>query len=139
MRGWAVRSVRGQGLINQDDYDVLKQVIGWMIEVVEFNLFEYSDIMTSESELFEHTSLPAHIFIQLTKKEYWLGLFVLLRQMDVDTMQSCFMSFTGHHEFLNIIVLPMANQEPVEGTLYFVYQVLTFSVTICMYVQLCEM
>lgn len=110
-----------------------------MIEVVEFNLFEYSDIMTSESELFEHTSLPAHIFIQLTKKEYWLGLFVLLRQMDVDTMQSCFMSFTGHHEFLNIIVLPMANQEPVEGTLYFVYQVLTFSVTICMYVQLCEM
>lgn len=118
MRGWAVRSVRGQGLINQDDYDVLKQVIGWMIEVVEFNLFEYSDIMTSESELFEHPSLPAHIFIQLTIKEYWLGLFVLLRQMDVDTMQSCFMSFTGHHEFLNIIVLPMANQEPVEGTLF---------------------
>lgn len=119
MRGWAVRSVRGQGLINQDDYDVLKQVIGWMIKVVEFNLFEqYSNIMTSESEPFEYTSLPAHIFIQLTIKEYWLGLFVLLRQMDVDTMQSCFMSFTGHHEFLNIIVSPMANQGKVEGILF---------------------
>ena len=118
MRGWAVRSVRGQGLINQDDYDVLKQVIGWMIKVVEFKLFENSDTMTSESKPFEYTCLPTHIFIQLTIKEYWLGLFVLLRQMDVDTMQSCFMSFTGHHEFLNIIVSPMESKGFVEGILF---------------------
>ena len=118
MRGWAVRSVRGQGLINQDDYDILKQVIGWMIEVVEFNLFENCDLLASESKPLEYTSLPAHIFIKLTMKEYWLGLFVLLRQMDVETMQSCFMSFTGHHEFFNIIVSPMENQELMEGILF---------------------
>ena len=110
--------MRGQGLINQDDYDVLKQVIGWMIEVVEFNLFENSDLVALESKPFEFTSLPTDIFIKLTIKEYWLSLFVLLRQMDVETMQSCFMSFTGHHEFLNIIVLPMENQEHMEGILF---------------------
>jgi len=118
VRGWAVRSVRGQGLINQDDYDALKQVIRWMIEVIEFRLFENSDVTTSESKLFEYTSLPAHFFEKLTIKEYWLGLFVLLRQMDVETMQSCFMTLTGHHEFLNIIISPMENQEPLKGTVF---------------------
>ena len=110
--------MRGQGFINQDDYDVLKQAIGWMIEVMEFNLFKNSDLMTSESKPFEYTSLPSHFFMKLTVKEYWLGLFVLLRQMDVDTMQSCFMSFTGHHEFLNIIAFSMNNQENMEGILF---------------------
>ena len=108
--------MRGQGFINQDDYDVLKQAIGWMIKVMEFNLFKNSE--TSESKPFEYTSLPSHFFMKLTVKEYWLGLFVLLRQMDVDTMQSCFMSFTGHNEFLNIIAFSMNNQENMEGILF---------------------
>jgi len=123
------------GLINQDDYDVLKQVIGWMIKVVEFNLFEDSDLMTSESILLE--CLPAHIFNGLTLKEYWLGLFVLLRQMDVETMQSCFMSFTGHPDFLNIIISAMDNQEQLEGRVFCLSGFDLFNNNF--YVQCCEM
>lgn len=118
VRGWAVRSVRAQGFINQDDYDVLKEVIGWMIQVVEFDLFKNSDLLPPESKPFECMFLPCHLFMPLTIREYWLGLFVLLRQMEVETMQSCFMSFTGHIEFLNTIVSPMAeNEEWSEGIL----------------------
>lgn len=110
--------MRGQGFINQDDYDVLKEVIGWMIQVVEFDLFKNSDLLPPESKPFECMFLPCHLFMPLTIREYWLGLFVLLRQMDVETMQSCFMSFTGHIEFLNTIVSPMAeNEEWSEGNL----------------------
>lgn len=121
VRGWAVRSVRGQGLINRDDYDVLKDVIGWMIEVVEYNLFENADLLAPENKPFECMYLPSHLFMPLTIREYWLGLFVLLRQMDVETMQSCFMSFTGHLQFLNIIVSPMMEkQESMEGKILIV-------------------
>ena len=92
-----------------------------MIQVVEFNLFENSDLLALEGKPFESMCLPSHLFIPLTIREYWLGLFVLLRQMDVETMQSCFMSFTGHLEFLNIIVRSMENQESIEGILILMF------------------
>lgn len=113
MRGWAVISVRGQGMINPDEYDLLKEVIKWMIDVVEFNLFELSEIVIPKDE---NTTglplkfLPPHLYVPLTIKEYWMGLFVLLMRMDVATVRSCFMSYTGHIGILNAIVQPMRNQ-----------------------------
>ncbi|XP_022786146.1 probable helicase senataxin [Stylophora pistillata] len=114
VRGWAVKSVRGQGMINPDEYDLLKEVIKWMIDVVELNLFEYPDIVTPADKnaiSLPLNVLPPHLFVPLTVKEYWMGLFVLLMRMDVATVKSCFMSYTGHIGILNVIVQPMENQE----------------------------
>ena len=99
-------------MINPDEYDLLKEVIKWMIDVVEFNLFEYSDLMApgNNDATLPFDYLPSHLFIPLTIKEYWMSLLVLLMRMDEPTVQSCFMSYTGHMDFLNAIVLPMENQ-----------------------------
>ncbi|XP_078359214.1 uncharacterized protein LOC144643749 isoform X2 [Oculina patagonica] len=104
VRGWAVRTVRSQGLINSDDYDALEEVIKWMIDVVEFNLFEDCDYVMDGT-------LPPHLFKPLSIREYWLGLFVLLRQMDAATVQSRFMSSTGHRQLLCSIVSPIQDEE----------------------------
>ena len=116
VRGWAVRSVRSLGLLNPDDYDLLMEVIRWMIAVVEFNLFELLEIVQPENNdaALPFEALPSHLFIPLTRSKYWLGLFVLVRQMDVSTVQTCFMTSDderGHIEFLEIIVAPMESKE----------------------------
>lgn len=100
-------------MINPDEYDLLKEVIKWMIDVVEFNLFELSEIVIPKDENTTDLPLkflPPHLYVPLTIKEYWMGLFVLLMRMDVATVQSCFMSYTGYIGILNAIVQPMRNQ-----------------------------
>ena len=115
VRGWAIKSVRGLGLINPDDYYILTDVIRWMIGVVEINLFDNSDILTTENRdpALPLEILPKHLFLALTRGEYWLGLFVLVRHMDVSTIQSYFMTSTGHIEFLQTILSSMKSL--VEG------------------------
>lgn len=114
VRGWAVASVRGSGLLNPDDYDFLAEVIGWMINVVQFNLFEniYSLIQENDADReLPLDFLPPHLFMELDKNSYWQSLFVLIRQMDVSTVQTCFMtSQPGHDELLTTILMSMEEQ-----------------------------
>lgn len=79
-----------------------------MIDVVEFNLFEDCDYVMDGT-------LPPHLFKPLSIREYWLGLFVLLRQMDAATVQSRFMSSTGHRQLLCSIVSPIQDEENMKG------------------------
>ena len=115
VRGWADRTVRRLGLINPDDYDSLMEVIRWMIVVVEFNLFELSDVMAPENkDTLPFERLPPHLFMPLTLTEYWYGLVRLVLHMDVSTVQTCFMTSTAHADFLKTIVSHMEN--PMKGT-----------------------
>lgn len=120
VRGWAVKTVRGLGLINPDDYDVLMEVVKWLIGVVNFNLFDFHDQIAPEdlSDI-PFDFLPPHLFMPLTKSEYWLGLFVLLRQIDASTVQSCFLTSDDYKGFLETIVSPMESQ--MEGILMFIF------------------
>ena len=114
VRGWAIASVRDSGLLNPDDYDFLAEVIGWMMNVVQFNLFEniYSLIQQNDADReLPFDFLPPHLFMELDKNFYWQSLFVLIRQMDVSTVQTCFMtSQPGHDELLTTILLSMEEQ-----------------------------
>lgn len=114
VRGWAIASVRDLGLLNPDDYDFLAEVIGWMINVVQFNLFENIDSLIQENDAdreLPFDCLPPHLFMELDERFYWQSLFVLIRQMDVSTVQTCFMtSQPGHDELLTTILLSMEEQ-----------------------------
>lgn len=119
VRAWAVRCVRDLGLISPDDYDLLADVIGWMINVVQFNLFENIDELSPENTDAElpFDFLPPHLFVSLTRREYWLGLFVLLRQMDVSTVRTCFTKSTEHATFLRTVLSLMGTE--IRGNLIY--------------------
>lgn len=94
------------------------EVIKWMLGVVKLDLFENFHLIALEStEVLPFELMPSHLFNSLSLKKYWLGLFVLVRQMDVSTVQLCFMASddNGHRDFLEKTVLSMKNQ--VEGIL----------------------
>ena len=123
VRSWAVRQVRALGLINTDDYDFLQDVISWLVSVVEFNLFDYSNFIAEEnndSTLLPLSFLPMHLFSHLTVRQYWLGLFIILRQMDVPTVQTRFMGSTGHRNILSTTVSVMEHSSHNEGTAHYV-------------------
>ena len=119
VRAWAVRCVRDLGLISPDDYDLLADVIGWMINVVQFNLFENIDALSPENTDAElpFDFLPPHLFVSLTRREYWLGLFVLVRQMDVSTVRTCFTNSTEHATFLRTLLSLMETE--IRGNLIY--------------------
>lgn len=119
VRAWAVRCVRDLGLISPDDYDLLANVIGWMINVVQFNLFENIDALSPENTDAElpFDFLPPHLFISLTRREYWLGLFVLLRQMHVSTVRTSFTKSTEHATFLGTLLSLMGTE--IRGNLIY--------------------
>lgn len=125
VRAWAVRCVRDLGLISPDDYDLLTNVIGWMINVVQFNLFENIDALSPENTNAElpFDFLPPHLFISLTRREYWLGLFVLLRQMDVSTVRTSFTKSTEHATFLGTLLSLMGTE--IRGNLIY-FDLFTF-------------
>lgn len=89
-----------------------------MLGVVKLDLFENFHLIALEStEVLPFELMPSHLFSSLSLKKYWFGLFVLVRQMDVSTVQLCFMASddNGHRDLLEKIVLSMKNQ--TEGIL----------------------
>ena len=117
--------MRDLGLISPNDYDLLANVIGWMINVVQFNLFENIDELSPENTDAElpFDFLPPHLFISLTRREYWLGLFVLLRQMDVSTVRTRFTDSTEHATFLGTVLSLMGTE--IRGNLIY-FDLFTF-------------
>ena len=117
--------MRDLGLISPDDFDLLANVVGWMINVVQFNLFENIDALSPENTDAElpFDFLPPHLFISLTRREYWLGLFVLLRQMDVSTVRTYFTNSTEHATFLGTVLSLMGTE--IRGNLIY-FDLFTF-------------
>lgn len=117
--------MRDLGLISPDDFDLLANVVGWMINVVQFNLFENIDALSPENTDAElpFDFLPPHLFISLTRREYWLGLFVLLRQMDVSTVRTYFTNSTEHATFLGTVLSLMETE--IRGNLIY-FDLFTF-------------
>ena len=103
------------GLISPDDYDLLVQVIKWMVQIVQLG-FDIGEPEHKDELPLDY--LPTHLYFPLTERDYWRGLVVLVMRMEVSTVQSCFMSSddNGHREFLEFILSTMKCQ--IEGTVY---------------------
>ena len=112
MRAWATRNARNLGLISRDDYDILVEVIEWMLGVVTFDI---SSNLIALDDSAIHNILPPHLFVAPSFSEYWTGLVVLVMQMDFATVRSCLMSSdeNGHRDFLVTIMSNL--QDQMEG------------------------
>ncbi|XP_067038859.1 probable helicase senataxin isoform X2 [Acropora muricata] len=123
VRAWATRNARSLGLISRDDYDILVEVIEWMLGVVTFDI---SSNLIALDDIAIHNFLPPHLFVTPSFSEYWTGLVVLVMQMDFATVRSCLMSSdeNGHRDFLVTIMSNLQDQNGRRGTFLVCFAVL---------------
>ena len=93
-------SVESLGSISCDDYDDLRDVVKWILNVSEFDLWSIRNLM-------EDNVLPPHLFMETNAKEYWAGVCALLKKFDERTMRLQLLSRDNHYQFVTLIFTAM--------------------------------
>ncbi|KAL7853299.1 hypothetical protein AOLI_G00201430 [Acnodon oligacanthus] len=91
VRRWAISTARSLGRVDRDGYYELKEVFSCMFYIIELGIsLDFQDV--------EHTYysgklqwIPSHLYDSKNEKNYWLGICMLLMQLDSQAMDSLFM------------------------------------------------
>ena len=90
-------SVEFLGSISCDDYDDLRDVVKWILNVSEFDLWSIGNLMNDNV-------LPPHLFIQTSTKEYWTAVYMLLKKFEERTIRLQLLSRDNHYQFVTMLL-----------------------------------
>ncbi|XP_030623784.1 probable helicase senataxin [Chanos chanos] len=100
VRRWAIREAQLKGKVDRDSYYDLQEVFTCMFYVIELGIsLNISDIDDSYHTKSKILRLPPHLYDSSSEKNYWLGICMLLMQLDSQAMDSL---FTGLERQTNI-------------------------------------
>ncbi|XP_048877354.1 probable helicase senataxin isoform X2 [Brienomyrus brachyistius] len=108
VRRWAIRAAKSLGKVDRDDFYELKETFSLMFHVLDLDLFQNSDIYiscTSENE--KSVLLSPHLYDAKNYKDYWLGICMLLTQLDGQAMDSLVLAPTKQTEIIKCILTTM--------------------------------
>ncbi|XP_037401751.1 probable helicase senataxin isoform X2 [Pygocentrus nattereri] len=91
VRRWAISTARSLGRVDRDCYYEIKEVFSCMFYIIELGIsLDFLDV--------DHTYhsgrlqwIPTHLYDSKNEKNYWLGICMLLMQLDSQAMDSLFM------------------------------------------------
>ncbi|XP_035685869.1 probable helicase senataxin isoform X2 [Branchiostoma floridae] len=116
IRKWAIKSVRSLGMVHPHQYEEIEPVVGWLLSVVNFDLFENPGIALDVDDppcgMEDSVVLPPFLFDTCGYKDYWLGICLLLSSLDPSTMRTQMFGARGHRHIPDAVLNAM---EPQQG------------------------
>ncbi|XP_049322547.1 probable helicase senataxin isoform X2 [Astyanax mexicanus] len=91
VRRWAIATAKSKGSVDRDSFYSLQEAFFCMFMVLELGItLKDKDVNTFYSGSLPH-HLPLHLYDTENEKNYWLGICMLLMQLDSQAMESLFM------------------------------------------------
>ncbi|XP_041753580.2 probable helicase senataxin isoform X1 [Coregonus clupeaformis] len=117
VRRWAIGAARTLGKVDRDDFYELQDIFSCMFCNVELRIPQnFPDMDTSYDPTTKMTWLQPHLYDSKNDKNYWLGICMLLTQLDAQAMDSLFLGPDKQanilHCILNAMDCGMEDEEP---------------------------
>ncbi|KAL0965168.1 hypothetical protein UPYG_G00277690 [Umbra pygmaea] len=117
VRRWAIGAARSLGKVDRDDFYDLQDIFSCMFYVVKLGIPQnFTDTDTSYDPMTKMTLLPPHLFEPNNPKNYWLGICMLLTQLDAQAMDSLFLGPDKETNILNCILNALEGSMEDEDT-----------------------
>ncbi|KAL0965166.1 hypothetical protein UPYG_G00277630 [Umbra pygmaea] len=105
VRRWAIGAARSLGKVDRDDFYDLQDIFSCIFYVVELGIPQnFTDMDTSYDPMTKMTLLPSHLYEPNNLKNFWLGICMLLTQLDAQAMDSLFLGPDKQTNILNCIL-----------------------------------
>ncbi|XP_046870298.1 probable helicase senataxin isoform X2 [Hypomesus transpacificus] len=110
VRRWAINVARSLGNVDRDDFYDLQEIFSCMFCVVELGISRnLRGIDITYDPTTKMTMLPSHLYDSKNDKNYWLGICMLLTQLDTQAMDSLFLGPDKQANILQCILNTMKN------------------------------
>ncbi|MCJ8741079.1 hypothetical protein PDJAM_G00066540 [Pangasius djambal] len=110
VRHWAIATARSLGRVDRDNYYDLQEVFSCMFYIIDLGIsvdFPTMDDSYCSGKLQIPPPLPPHLYEAKNKKNYWLGICMLLMQLDSQAMDSLLMGPEGQASIPQCIINTM--------------------------------
>ncbi|XP_058270980.1 probable helicase senataxin isoform X1 [Hemibagrus wyckioides] len=107
VRRWAIATARSLGRVDRDNYYDLQEVFSCMFYVIDLGITV--DFLNMDDSYYsgKMNVLQPHLFDSKNKKSYWLGICMLLMQLDSQAMDSLLMGPEGQTSIPQCIINTM--------------------------------
>ncbi|XP_045548998.1 LOW QUALITY PROTEIN: probable helicase senataxin [Salmo salar] len=113
VRRWAIGAARSLGKVDRDDFYDLQDIFTCMFYIVELRIPQnFPDMDTSYDPTTKMTLLQPHLYDSKNAKNYWLGICMLLTQLDAQAMDSLFLGPEKQANILLCILNSLKDEEP---------------------------
>uniref|UniRef100_A0AAZ3RKU9 Senataxin n=1 Tax=Oncorhynchus tshawytscha TaxID=74940 RepID=A0AAZ3RKU9_ONCTS len=113
VRRWAIGAARSLGKVDRDDFYDLQDIFTCMFYIVELRIPQnFPDMDTSYDPTTKMTLLQPHLYDSKNAKNYWLGICMLLTQLDAQAMDSLFLGPDKQANILLCILNALKDEEP---------------------------
>ncbi|XP_060791611.1 probable helicase senataxin isoform X2 [Neoarius graeffei] len=110
VRRWAIATAKSLGRVDRDNYYYLQEVFTCMFYVIDLGITVDLDINMDDSYCSGKLQmLPPHLYDSKNKKNYWLGICMLLMQLDSQAMDSLLMGPEGQASIPLCIINTMSD------------------------------
>ncbi|XP_072517573.1 probable helicase senataxin isoform X2 [Salminus brasiliensis] len=89
VRRWAIATAKSNGCVDRDSFYSLQEAFTCMLLVIELGIS--LEVMEGTYYSGKLHCLPSHLYDRENEKNYWLGICMLLMQLDSQAMDSLFM------------------------------------------------
>ncbi|XP_066501655.1 probable helicase senataxin isoform X2 [Hoplias malabaricus] len=116
VRRWAIDTARSYGRVDRDRYYDLKEVFSRMFLVLELGIslgIPDQDTAYSSGKI---QLIPSHLYDSNNEKNYWLGICMLLMQLDSQAMDSLFTGLVQEGSIPQCIMNTMTESREVGNT-----------------------
>jgi len=113
VRLWALKTFKSMGSVDCDEYDELENVIDWLLDVINFNLFvnhNDSDSLSNWDDT-QNVILPQYLFTN-KPRDFWLGICTILTAMTKGCIQTRLLTSHLNHKELVESVLVLLDKDP---------------------------
>uniref|UniRef100_A0A673L5Q5 Probable helicase senataxin n=1 Tax=Sinocyclocheilus rhinocerous TaxID=307959 RepID=A0A673L5Q5_9TELE len=92
VRRWAIDTAKTMKSVDRDAYYDLQEIFSCMFYVIELGMsLNFPDLDQESYARGVIQTLPSHLYDSQNKKNYWLGICMLLTQLSAEAMDSLFM------------------------------------------------
>ncbi|XP_016325677.1 probable helicase senataxin isoform X1 [Sinocyclocheilus anshuiensis] len=92
VRRWAIDTAKTMKSVDRDTYYDLKEIFFCMFYIIELGIsLDFPDLEPESYAGGVVQMLPSHLYDSQNKKNYWLGICMLLTQLSAEAMDSLFM------------------------------------------------
>ncbi|XP_051960453.1 probable helicase senataxin [Xyrauchen texanus] len=92
VRRWAIDAAKTMRSVDRDAYYDLQEIFSCMFYVIELGIsLDFPDLDQESYAEGTVPRLPSHLYDSHNKKNYWLGICMLLTQLSAEAMDSLFM------------------------------------------------
>ncbi|TSK72033.1 putative helicase senataxin [Bagarius yarrelli] len=110
VRRWAIATARSLGRVDRDNYYDLQEVFSCMFYIIDLGITVDDFLSMSDSYCSGKLQiLPPHLYDSKNKKSYWLGICMLLMQLDSQAMDSLLMGPEGQNSIPQCIINTMTD------------------------------